>query len=266
MEDNDSNEICRREPSHTCLKAESSSIPKAMSVEEERVTQVMQALSHPIRRAILITLRQSNACSFSDLMRLITLDSGTLGFHIKRLSDFIIQDQSGKYVLTDYGMKMMGILDEAYQMSSVKGSGIVPTEPLKLLMADSSKRVAAAAIDLALAFGVFLIIPWLGAPFRWSLEALLSSTERNLLFLVLLWIYLTLFEGFSGQTIGKMFIGIKVVRIGGKAMTYEHSAIRNFGKVFLLPVDLYVGMKRLNDDRFIRFFDKFAGTTVITVV
>jgi hypothetical protein len=38
--------------------------------------------------------------------------------------------------------------------------------------------------------------------------------------------------------------------------------VRNFGKVFLLPIDLVIGW-RLRDERYIRYFDKFAGTTVL---
>jgi len=55
---------------------------------------------------------------------------------------------------------------------------------------------------------------------------------------------------------------LKVVRVDGKKLFYDHAAVRNFGKAFLLPFDLLVGV-RLKDARFIRYFDKFAGTTVI---
>jgi uncharacterized RDD family membrane protein YckC len=77
-----------------------------------------------------------------------------------------------------------------------------------------------------------------------------------------LWIYFTLLEGFAGQSLGKRIIGLAVVRVDGKKLFYDHAAVRNFGKVFLLPFDLLIGL-RLKDERFIRYFDKFAGTTVI---
>lgn len=54
-----------------------------------------------------------------------------------------------------------------------------------------------------------------------------------------------------------------VVRVDGKRMYYDHAAVRNFGKIFvILPFDLLAG-RRLKDKRFIRYFDKFAGTVVI---
>lgn len=198
-------------------------------------------------------------------MRSLSIDAGTLGFHLKRLGDLVKRDQEGKYVLTEYGSRVVKFLDEVYYVTSPKVLEITPAETFKLLIAEPRKRTIAYVIDLCLALGVFMLLPWIGAPFRWSLEALFSSVERNLLFLVLFWVYATLFEGFSGQTIGKMLTGIKAVRVGGKPMDYERAAIRNFGKVFLLPIDLYIGMKKLDNEIFIRFFDKFAGTTVINV-
>jgi uncharacterized RDD family membrane protein YckC len=78
----------------------------------------------------------------------------------------------------------------------------------------------------------------------------------------LLWLYSTLLEGFNGQTLGKQITGLKVVRTDGKKISYDQAAVRNFGKAFLLPFDVAVGL-RLKNKRFIRYFDKFAGTTVV---
>ncbi|HUJ85026.1 MAG TPA: RDD family protein, partial [Candidatus Acidoferrales bacterium] len=70
-------------------------------------------------------------------------------------------------------------------------------------------------------------------------------------------------EGFNGQTIGKRVMGLKAVRTNGKKMFYDYAAIRNFGKILpLLPFDLIVGWG-LKNANFMRYFDKFAGTTVI---
>ena len=47
-------------------------------------------------------------------------------------------------------------------------------------------------------------------------------------------------------------------------MSYDHAAVRNFGKILpLLPFDLLIGMWRIKNKEFMRYFDKFAGTTVI---
>jgi len=89
------------------------------------------------------------------------------------------------------------------------------------------------------------------------------TVSLNLLFIALglLWVYSTLLEGFNGQTIGKRLLGLMVVQTDNRKVSYEHAAVRNFGKV-LLPFDLLFGYV-LNDKKFVRYFDKFAGTTVI---
>ncbi|MGB9759521.1 MAG: RDD family protein [Thermoproteota archaeon] len=96
-----------------------------------------------------------------------------------------------------------------------------------------------------------------------SSTSIFSSAKT---FLVLFWFYLTLLEGFSGQSLGKVFMQIKVVRVDGKKLTYDRVAIRNFGKVFLLPVDLLLAHYFLKEKMYLRYFDKFAGTTVIEAI
>jgi uncharacterized RDD family membrane protein YckC len=84
------------------------------------------------------------------------------------------------------------------------------------------------------------------------------------IFFTFLFIYSTLFEGFAGQTVGKSILGLKVVNLALKKMSYDIAAIRNFGKCFLLPIDLIAGI-RIKDKRYIKYFDKFSGTTVINI-
>jgi uncharacterized RDD family membrane protein YckC len=95
---------------------------------------------------------------------------------------------------------------------------------------------------------------------------LLSPELSAVLFITLglFWVYSTLLEGFNGQSLGKRLLGLKAVRTDGKKISYDHAAIRNFGKTFLLPVDIIVGLQ-LKNQEFIRYFDKFAGTTVINL-
>ena len=78
------------------------------------------------------------------------------------------------------------------------------------------------------------------------------------------WLYSTLLEGFEGQTLGKALLGLKVITTTSKKLFYDYAAVRNFGKSFLLPIDLLVGF-RINDERYIRYFDKFSATTVISL-
>jgi uncharacterized RDD family membrane protein YckC len=116
-------------------------------------------------------------------------------------------------------------------------------------------------IDALLMLGVTAILtlpelfPFLlGDPFGLNFGAVPFAT------LGLLFVYSTLLEGFYGQTLGKRVAGLNVVRLDGKKVGYEHSVVWNFGKTFLLPFDLLVEIRHENC---LRYFDKFAGTTVI---
>jgi uncharacterized RDD family membrane protein YckC len=113
------------------------------------------------------------------------------------------------------------------------------------------------------AFVVFLVLPNAFSLFSKGVTSLLDLNVI-LFFLVLFWVYFTLLEGFAGQSLGKRVIGLTVVRVDGKKLFYDAAAVRNFSKafLFLLPFDLLFGL-RLKDERYLRYFDKFAGTTVL---
>ena len=67
----------------------------------------------------------------------------------------------------------------------------------------------------------------------------------------------------GGQTIGKYVMGVRVVRLDGKPMTYVGGALRWFGYlVSLLPLGLGF-FWAIVDDRRRTFHDKMAGTCVI---
>jgi uncharacterized RDD family membrane protein YckC len=80
------------------------------------------------------------------------------------------------------------------------------------------------------------------------------------------YIFLTLLEAYKGQTPGKYLFRIRVVKIGGLKLGLIESAIRNAGKVFLLPLDLIVGVLLFSRKGFIRFFDYYTDTIVEKVI
>jgi uncharacterized RDD family membrane protein YckC len=130
-----------------------------------------------------------------------------------------------------------------------------------LPIASFRRRTAAFLIDLLIVLTITILITLpdtvsllTGGPFHFDTDLIV--------FLVLLWGYSTLLEGFAGQSLGKRITGLKVVKTDGKKLSYDHAAVRNFGKAFLLPFDLLVGLG-MKDPRYIRYFDKFAGTTVV---
>ncbi len=228
-----------------------------MAGNQENVSRILVVLSNPLRREILLNLSEKGECSFTDLMNALNVDTGKLSFHIRNLEGFLEQTPTGKYKLSKAGENAIRLIRDveawAVEVDVAKKTSVVP-------LATFRKRVFAFLIDFAIAFVVFLLLPNIFSVLTKGATALLDINVI-LFSLVIFWVYFTLLEGFAGQSLGKRLIGLMVVRLDGKKLFYDHAAVRNFGKVFLLPFDLAVGF-RLKDERFIRYFDKFAGTTV----
>lgn len=232
-----------------------------MTVDQDTVSRILSELSHPVRRGILLGLDENAELSFTDMMNILNVDTGKLSFHIRSLEGFLEQTPTGKYRLSRFGENAVVFLRDveawAVEADVAKKTSTLPLAALE-------KRVGAFTLDFAIALGIFVttavvtnLLSWLtsGVAFRLDLP-------NVILFLLLFWAYSTLLEGFAGQTLGKRLFGLKVVRLDGKRFSYDHAAVRDFGKAFLLPFDLLFGY-RLKDRRFARYFDKFTGTTVI---
>lgn len=235
-----------------------------MAVNQENVSKVLSVLSHSLRREILLDLSNNGESSFTDLLNLLKVDTGKLSFHLRSLSPFIEQTSSGKYKLSRAGESAVRVIHDVEGWAEVAD---VEGKATSLPLASFKKRAFAFLIDMALIFGITLGITILPELLSFSVIGFLTGDVSTLLFITvgLLWLYSTLLEGFNGQTIGKRMIGLKVVRTDGKKMSYDHAAVRNFGKVLpLLPFDMLIGW-RIPNPVFKRYFDKFAGTTVITL-
>jgi uncharacterized RDD family membrane protein YckC len=231
-----------------------------MAVDEKNVSKLFSILSNKLRRDILNILYEKKEQSFSDLMNALDIDTGKMSFHLRNLKLFLEQTPNGKYRLNSYGQNALRLIRDTEALSIEVDFS---KRKSNLHLASFSRRVLAFLFDLGVAFTITVAITLLT-----ELNSLFAGQYlldiNLLLFLALLWLYSTLLEGFAGQTLGKTLFAIKVVSVSGKKLFYDSAAVRNFGKCYLLPVDLLVGL-RLKDERFIRFFDKFAGTTVIKV-
>lgn len=231
-----------------------------MAVDQENVSRILSALSHPLRRQILQLLSEEEECSFTDLMTALKVDTGKLSFHIKNLEAFLEQTPTGKYRLSKVGENAIALVKdlEAWSVETE-----IARRTTSLPLASFRKRTMAFLIDIGIALALFMAIPAIPSVFSSITTRIGTFPDFNIiLFLLLFWMYLTLLEGFAGQTLGKRLTGLNVVAADGKRLFYDRAAVRNFGIAFLLPFDLLVGL-RLKDKRYIRYFDKFAGTIVV---
>jgi uncharacterized RDD family membrane protein YckC/DNA-binding transcriptional ArsR family regulator len=231
---------------------------REMAIDQENVSRILSALSNTIRREILLILHEKGETSFTELMTTLAIDTGKLSFHMRNLAPFVEQTSSGKYKLSRAGIDAVRVIKDVESFSEL--SALSP-KTSNLPLSSFKKRTAAFLIDFGIMFSVatLLLLPTFFA----VLEADWWIIFFNLLMVTLffIWVYSTILEGFKGQTLGKRLIGLQAKRVDGKKLDYEHAAIRNLGKI-LLPFDLFFGFI-LHDLRYIRYFDKFAGTAVI---
>ena len=233
-----------------------------MAVNQENISKILSILSHPLRREILISLSEKGESSFTDMLNLLKVDTGKLSFHLRSLEVFIEQTSTGKYKLSRAGESAIRVIRDIEGWAEVAD---VERKESHLPLSSFKKRTVAFLIDFAIILAITMTIVFVPQVLSLS-RAILNGGITVVLFTTigLLWLYSTLLEGFNGQSLGKRVMGLKVVRTDGKKMSYDHAAIRNFGKILpLLPFDLLIGMWRIPDKTFMRYFDKFAGTTVI---
>jgi len=227
-----------------------------MAVDQENVSKVLSLMSHKLRREILFILHEKGESSFTELMTALNVDTGKLSFHIRSLAPFLEQTPTGKYKLSRAGESACRVIRDVESWVEIAD---VDRKETQLPLASFKSRTYSFLIDFAIMLAITILLAF---PSALSLiEGNWFSLNIFFIALGILWIYSTLLEGFSSQSLGKRALGLKVVRTDGKKMSYDHAAVRNFGKV-LLPFDLLFGYE-LKDPRFIRYFDKFAGTTVI---
>ncbi len=233
-----------------------------MAVDQENISKILSILSHPLRREILLNLSEKGESSFTDLLNLLKVDTGKLSFHLRSLEIFIEQTPTGKYKLSRAGESAVRVIHDVEGWAEVAD---VQRKESQLPLASLKNRISAFVFDFALILAITMAIIFLPQLLSMSSKTFFAAFTSTVLFITvgLLWLYSTLLEGFNSQTIGKRILGLKVVRTDGKKMSYDNAAVRNFGKILpLLPFDLIIGW-RLKNPSFMRYFDKFAGTTVI---
>jgi uncharacterized RDD family membrane protein YckC/DNA-binding transcriptional ArsR family regulator len=231
-----------------------------MVANQDNVSKILAILSHPLRREIIVLLNEEDECSFTDMMNALSVDTGRLSFHIRSLAGLLEQAPSGKYRLNKIGHNAVRLIVDlrawSTEMNVQERIGSIP-------LASYKKRTYAFLIDFAVLAGVFAVAALITNVFSLISGGAFRLDINVILFVLVFWLYSTLLEGFAGQSLGKKLTRISVVRVDGKKMFYDHAAVRNFGKIFvILPFDLLAG-RRIKDKRFIRYFDRFAGTIVI---
>jgi len=235
------------------------------------------AIGHPLRRQILQTVYENPNITYSQILARVNISSGKLNFHLQKLDCFLTQ-VDGQYCFSDEGLTLfrtMGMLERRL-------SGKEYTDP-KRPGFFVGRRLCAFFIDVAIILTVLFVAAdptsLIIAPAWWLqelpvpmfltriVEMLVSYPEPNVVLIrayifAVLWMYFTLLEGYRGQSLGKMILGIRIVDVSGARMTPHEAAVRSLAKVLILPIDIIVGLIKSRKAGFLRFFGQYTRTWV----
>jgi len=112
-------------------------------------------------------------------------------------------------------------------------------------------------ISTSIIFAVFGTIGFEGSSF-WAENTQYIPTS------ILFFVYWTVLEYKTGQTIGKKILNIKTIDINGNKPNLKGILISSFGKAFLLPFDVVLGLILTNEKRQ-RIFNKLGDIVVVKI-
>jgi DNA-binding transcriptional ArsR family regulator len=78
-------------------------------IEEETYSLLFRSLKHPIRRKILRILVDKEL-AFSEILNILSIDSGHLSYHIENLGDLVKRSDNGKYGLSSIGVAAVNLM------------------------------------------------------------------------------------------------------------------------------------------------------------
>lgn len=89
--------------------------------DEETYSLIFSSLKHPIRRKILRMLRDDEL-TFSQILEILSIDSGHLSYHLENLGDLITHSSDGKYRLSSFGMAAVRLMSGVEEHGTPKAS------------------------------------------------------------------------------------------------------------------------------------------------
>jgi uncharacterized RDD family membrane protein YckC len=154
----------------------------------------------------------------------------------------------------------------------------IQAEPLEDTMSSRSRyaglwpRFMALGVDLVVFCAVFFPLTrlvkgvWLMAPadHRW-VSGWFITDPLCLSFLLVMFLYFVLLEGWLGATVGKATLGLRVVSADGRVPGLKASVLRNLLRtVDSLPtLNILGAVLILRSEEHARFGDRIAGTRVV---
>lgn len=236
-------------------------------IKELKTIEFFKVLSHEIRAKIISILHENIEMSYTEILHTLNLEEGNLNFHLRKMKGFVELTEKKNYRLSEYGKITYSMFQGVDARLWKDAKEIIKTNENKAFSAQIFlRRTVAALIDFTL-----FLFPGV------ALFFILGYGQRIEIhtFFIVIYLQLTLqfayasfviMEAYKGQTIGKYIMKIRVIKMNGDKISILESAIRNIGKVFLLPLDFLIGILFYRKNGNIKFFDYYTKTTVEKVI
>ncbi len=233
-------------------------------IKELKTIEFFKVLSHEIRAKIISLLHENIEMSYTEILHTLNLEEGNLNFHLRKMKGFVELTEKKNYRLSEYGKITYSMLQGVDARLWKDANEIIKTDNMTFSASMLLRRITATLLDftLFLLFGAtnFLILKnWL----KFDAFAVIIYLQ---IVLLLAYVYFVIMETYSGQTIGKYVMKIRVVKTNGDKVNVLECAIRNMGKVFFLPLDVLAGMLFYRKKGYIKFFDYYTKTAVEKVI
>ena len=246
-------------------------------------TDYFEVLNHEIRRKIIKLIYERIELSYTEILKTLSISDGLLNFHLRKLEDLIEKTRKGTYILSEKGRRAYIIIRELERLSRSRED----TSFIQLNKGVIIRRILAFILDgiifflftgiifdpvmwgylteLSIHFTEFIrfhpwIFHWEHLPVMGEIIYRIVSIYAHVFYAI--YIFITLVEAYKGQTPGKYVFGIRVIKLSGERLGLIESGIRNAGKIFLLPLDLIIGITMFRKRGFIRFFDYYTDSKI----
>ncbi len=233
-------------------------------IKQLKTVEFFKVLSHEIRAEIIALLHDNIEMSYTEILHTLNIEEGNLNFHLRKMKGFVELTEKKNYRLSEYGKITYSMFQGVDARLWKDAKEIIKTDNMTFSASMLLRRTAAALIDftLFLLFGatnILILKNWL----KFDAFAVIIYLQ---IVLLLAYVYFVIMETYSGQTIGKYVMKIRVVKTNGDKVNVLECAIRNIGKVFFLPFDVLVGLLFYSKKGYIKFFDYYTKTKVEKVI
>ena len=140
-------------------------------------------------------------------------------------------------------------------------------ESSKIVLAKWTDRFVAWLIDFIIisVISTLIIFTSYGTMYyEYEGEGFWAESSQYIPTSIIFFVYWTILEYKTGQTIGKKILNLKIINISGDKVNLKGVLISSFGKSFLLPIDVILGWILTNEKRQ-RVFNKLGDTVVVKI-